>query len=159
MGHIVARSIGGLLFIAVAVCGVPEARAGDPGCDNSLRDRTASQVLEAHRAALFARDWPTVACNYAPDAVTVHDGGTTVGRDAIVRDLQVVTEFFGAFFPQVNEEVIVPILRGKAEMARVLWSISTQCIDIFDGADTYFISEGKIHAQTAHGFPTFRCQP
>ncbi len=159
MAHLNTRKLGGFLFVALAMCGAPAAWAGDPSCSNSLRDRTAFEVLESHRAALAARDWPAVACNYAPDAVVVHDAGTTLGRDAIVHDLQVISELFDGIVPQVNEEVIVPILRGKAEMARVLWSVSTQCIDIFDGADTYLVVEGKIQSQTAHGFPTFRCAP
>lgn len=159
MTRIDVRSIGASLLAAWAIYAPSAAWAGDPGCPNELRSRTASQVLESHREALAKGDWPAVACNYSPDATVVHDRGTTVGRTAIVRDLQMVTAFFDGIVPQVNEEVIVPLARSKAEMARVLWSISTQCIDVFDGADTYLVADGKIQAQTAHGLPAFRCAP
>jgi hypothetical protein len=115
-------------------------------------------VMVDHRAAIAAQDWEAVGCDYAQDAVVVHDQGVTVGRDAIVNDLRMISGLFAGINPQVHEEVITPILKHK-EMVRLLWSISTQCVDIEDGADTYIVGDGKIHAQTAHGFPTFKCPP
>ena len=152
-----ARKLAGILFAAVTIGQAPEAWAKKE-CSNDLKQRPAAQVLASHRAALAAQDWQAVACNYDKDAIVVHDGGTTVGRDAIVADLQAVTGLFGGIIPQVHEEVIVPILKDK-DMVRVLWSISTQCVEILDGADTYIVGDGKIQAQTAHGFPAFRCPP
>ncbi len=127
--------------------------------DRQLRQRTAQQVLVSHRAALAAGDWDVVACNYAEEAVVISDGGVMQGRDATVAALQQLSGFFGGTIPMVNEEVIVSILKDRAEMARVLFSISTPCVDINDGADTYIIKNGQIQAQTAHGFPIFKCAP
>lgn len=146
------------LLVALAIGATGEAQARE--CPAHLKDRDAAAVLASHRASLAAGDWQAVACNYADDIVVVHDQGTTVGRAAVVQDLMNIGGLFGNTFPQVNEEVIVPIGRpDKKEMVRVLWSISTQCVDIFDGADTYIVGNGKIQAQTAHGAPTFRCAP
>jgi hypothetical protein len=128
-------------------------------CARSLNDRTAEQVMEDHRAALAAGDWDAARCDYAEDAVVVSDQGVTRGRDNIVADLQAIGGLFGGVIPQVNEEVIVSILNDRAELARILFSISTECIDIPDGTDTYIVRNGKIQAQTAHGFPVFKCGP
>jgi hypothetical protein len=152
-----ARSTAGLLLAALALCGAPDALAKKE-CSNDLKDRSAAQVMAAHRAAIAAQDWQAVGCDYAQDAVVIHDQGVTVGRDAIVNDLRMISGLFAGINPTVHQEVIAPILKDK-DMVRLLWSISTQCMDIEDGADTYIVGDGKIHAQTAHGFPSFRCQP
>lgn len=157
------------IVLAVAMMSLPSMAHGGrdnerrrPRCecnDREIRNRSAEEVLEAHRAALAAGDWDRALCNYADDAVVVSDAGVTRGRDNIVADLQAIGGLFGGVIPQVNEEVIVSILNDRAEMGRVLFSINTPCIDINDGADTYIIKNGKIQAQTAHGFPTFKCGP
>jgi hypothetical protein len=157
MARIDARSIAGLLLAGLALAAAPDAFAKKE-CSNDLKQRTAAQVMASHRAAIAAQDWQAVSCNYAQDAVVVHDGGTTLGRDSIVSDLQMISGLFAGIDPTVHEEVIVPILHDK-DMVRVLWSISTQCMEILDGADTYIVGEGKIQAQTAHGLPAFRCAP
>lgn len=128
-------------------------------CARSLNNRTAEQVLESHRAALNAGDFDAVSCNYAEDAVVIADGNVTHGRDNIVADLEMIAGLFGGVFPIVNQQTVVSILRDRAEMAQVLFSIETQCVAIEDGADTYIIKDGKIQAQTSHGFPTFTCPP
>ena len=145
----------GVLFVALASIGAYEVQASH--CPHSLKQRGAAEVLASHRAALAAQDWQAVACNYADDIVVVHDQGTTVGRDAVVQDLKNITGLFGASFPQVHEERVVAFGRPEQEMVRVLWSIVTPCVEIMDGADTYIVGSGKIQAQTAHGFPAFRC--
>ena len=150
------------IILAVALLAVPSLahdRDRDRCNDRALRNRTAEQVLEAHRAALAAGDYDSARCNYAEDAVIVNDGGITRGRDNIIADLQALGGLFGGVIPIVNQEVIVSILNDRAEMARVLFSISTPCIDIPDGVDTYIVKNGKIQAQTAHGFPVFKCVP
>ena len=156
MARIGSRGIAGLVT-ALALFGAPEAWAKKE-CSNHLKDRSAAQVMAAHRAAIAAQDWEAVGCDYAQDAVVVHDQGVTVGRDAIVNDLRMISGLFAGINPTVHQEVIAPILNDK-DMVRLLWSISTQCMDIEDGADTYIVGNGKIHAQTAHGFPSFRCAP
>jgi hypothetical protein len=59
----------------------------------------------------------------------------------------------------VNQEIVVSILDNRTHMVRTLFSITTPCVDINDGTDTYIIRDGRIQAQTAHGFPTFKCGP
>lgn len=152
------------LILAVSLLAVPtfahdRDRDRDPCNSRALRNRSAEEVLEAHRAALAAGDYASARCNYAEDAVVVNDGGTTTGRDNIIAELQALGGLFGGIIPIVNQEVIVSILNDRAEMARVLFSITTTCVDIPDGVDTYIIKNGKIQAQTAHGFPVFKCAP
>ncbi len=127
--------------------------------ERQIRSRSAEEVLISHRAALAAGDWDQVACNYTEDAVVITDGGVIEGRANTVIALQQLSGFFGGTIPMVNEEVIVSIMNDRAEMARVLFSINSPCVDINDGADTYVIKNGRIQAQTAHGFPTFKCAP
>jgi hypothetical protein len=157
-GHFVQAPSVFLVVTALAVSAAP-AGAKQPKCDHSLKDRSAEEVLDDHRAALAVGDWEAVGCNYAEDAKVISDGGVIEGRDAIVAALQGFAGFFGGAVPMVNEEVIVQILNHNTDMARVLFSISTPCVDIPDGADTYIIKKGKIEAQTAHGFPVFKCGP
>lgn len=148
------------LILAVSLLAVPAFAHGRDRCnDRALRNRSAEEVLEAHRAALAAGDYAAARCNYAEDAVVVNDGGVTIGRDNIIADLQALGGLFGGIIPIVNQEVIVSILNDRAEMGRVLFSITTPCIDIPDGVDTYIVKNGKIQAQTAHGFPVFKCAP
>lgn len=158
------------IVLAVSLLSLPAlAHGGDndrrprpPRCEcneRQIRNRSAEEVLISHRAALAAGDWNQVACNYSEDAVVISDGGVIEGRDNTVVALQQLGGLFGGTIPMVNEEVIVSILQDRAEMARVLFSISTTCVDINDGADTYIIKNGRIVAQTAHGFPTFKCAP
>jgi hypothetical protein len=128
-------------------------------CDPALKHRSAAEVLESHRAALAAGDWATARCNYAEDAVVINDGGVTTGRDTIIGELQFLASLFGGLIPSVTQEVIVSVLNDRAEMGRVLFTITTQCLDIPDGVDTYVIKNGQIQAQTAHGFPVFKCGP
>ncbi len=152
------------LAFAVAVAALvsstaASAHGGRRQCARSLNSRSAAQVLVDHRAALAAADWDAVGCNYAEDAIVISDQGTISGRDNIVGQLQGLSGFLGGAIPLLVEEVIVSILNDRAEMGRVLFSISTPCVDIPDGADTYIIKNGKIQAQTAHGFPVFKCGP
>lgn len=154
------------LAFAVAVAALVASSASAHGgrghhrdCARSLNNRTADQVLDDHRAALAAGDWDAVGCNYAEDAVVISDQGTISGREDIVAALQGLSGFLGGAIPMVVEEVIVSILNDRAEMGRVLFSVTTPCVDIPDGADTYIIKNGKIQAQTAHGLPVFKCAP
>ncbi|MDP2344553.1 MAG: nuclear transport factor 2 family protein [Deltaproteobacteria bacterium] len=148
-----AIALTGLVFLLAS------AADAKPRCDPSLRHRTAAEVMESHRAALSAGDWETARCNYAPDAVVINDGGVTEGRDAIIGQLQFLGSLFGGLIPSVTQEVVVSILNDRAEMVRLLFTISTQCLDIPDGVDTYIVKNGQIQAQTAHGFPVFKCGP
>lgn len=156
------------IVLVVSLLALPAlAHGGDDGrrpprreCnERQIRNRSAEEVLISQRAALAAGDWDTVACNYSRDAVVISDGGVIEGRENTVAALQQLSGLFGGTIPMVNEEVIVSILGDRAEMARVLFSLTTPCVDINDGADTYIIKNGRITAQTAHGFPTFKCAP
>ena len=148
-----------LLAATLAIVAAAGPAAARPRCDPSLRHRSAEQVLAAHRAALATGDWDAARCNYAEDAVVINDGGVAVGVDTIIGQLQFLGSLFGGLIPVVTQEVTVSILNDRAEMVRLLFSISTQCLDIPDGVDTYIIQNGQIQAQTAHGFPLFKCGP
>jgi hypothetical protein len=148
----------GVLFCASVAAANP-GQGGPGGCSAALMKRSAAEVLASQRAALAAGDWETVRCNYAADAVVISDMGVTEGVDDIVMALQGFGMLFGGTVPVLDEEIVVSILNDKAEMARILFSITTPCVDIPDGTDTYIVRKGKIVAQTAHGFPVFKCFP
>lgn len=134
-------------------------RDNDRLCARGYKHRTPEQVLASHFANLAAGNYAAERCNYAADAVVISDGGVTSGIDDIIASLAGFGAFFGGQVPTVNEEIIVTILDNRTHMARTLFSITTPCIDINDGTDTYIIRNGQIQAQTAHGFPTFKCGP
>src|SRR5688500_6003158 len=52
-------------------------------CPKGLKSRAPEQVLAEHRAALAAGDLDLAMCNFAPDAVVIHDNGIDRGHDAI----------------------------------------------------------------------------
>jgi hypothetical protein len=147
------------LVLLVCLVLSTSALAHRPRCHPSLRQRTPEQVLASHFENLATGNYEAERCNYAADAVVISDGGVTTGVDDIVATLQGFGALFGGQVPQVNEEIIVSILDNRTHMARTLFSISTPCIDIPDGTDTYIIRNGRIQAQTAHGFPVFKCGP
>jgi len=147
------------IVIASLLLASTAAFAHHPRCDPHLKNRTPEEVLDSHRAALAAGDWAAVRCNYADDAVVINDGGVTEGADDIVADLQFIASLIGTAVPVVVQQQVVSILSGDTHMARVLFTITTPCLDVPDGADTYVIKRGKIVAQTAHGFPVFKCLP
>ncbi len=156
MRHMMYAAVFAILTLAAGA----NAQAAASGlCPSSQRHRPAAEVLESHRTALATGDWAAVGCNYAADAVVISDQGVISGRDNIVAALQQLSGFLGGTIPMVNQEVIVTILGDRAEMVRVLFSVTTQCVDIPDGADTYVVKSGRIQAQTAHGFPVFKCPP
>lgn len=159
MRHISSWILVGLMTfvggVAHAQGGPPDGRG--PACSPELRHRTTQEVLVSQRAALASGDWATVRCNYANDAVVITDGGVISGVDQIVGALQGFAGLFGESVPLVDEEIVVSILNDKAEMARIIFHIETPCVDIPDGTDTYIVKDGQIQAQTAHGFPVFKC--
>lgn len=146
-----------LALLTATAAGAHNPRAGD--CPRSTRHRTPEEVLASHFQNLAAGDYEAERCNYARDAVVISDGGVTNGIDDIVANLAGFGSFFGGQVPTVNQEIVVSILDNRTHMVRTLFSITTPCIDINDGTDTYIIRDGRIQAQTAHGFPTFKCGP
>jgi hypothetical protein len=150
-----------LLFV-LAVCsfvGATEASAA-PQCPAGLHTRTPQEVLESHRQALAVGDVEfTVTCNYSEEAVVISDIGVDVGRAEIAESLQMLVFLFGGSVPQLHSEVTTVILNPVTHMVRTLFSVTTQCVDVPDGIDTYVIRNGQIVSQTAHGLPVFKCGP
>jgi ketosteroid isomerase-like protein len=146
---------------SAVVLAVAAAAAATPvdGCPNDLHKRTAAEVLEDHRAALAAGDLDAAMCDYAEDAVVIHDGGIDHGAAEIEATLQILAAMFGGAVPRVDQEVSVSVLGPHTEMARVLFTVETACVLVPDGTDTYVVRRGKIEAQTAHGAPVFLCEP
>lgn len=149
------------LAILVTTCATSAlASPSDIECPKGWRHRTPEQVLADHRAALAAGDVALdVQCNYARDAVVISDQGVDRGREAIALSLQGLVAFFGGAVPLVHSEIVVSVLNPNTHMVKLLFSVETPCIDVPDGVDTYVIRHGQIHAQTAHGFPVFKCGP
>ena len=121
-------------------------------CPKRLQLRTPDQVLADHRAALAAGDLDLAMCNFAEDAVVIHDGGIDRGHEAIRASLELLQTIFGGAVPTVTEEIIEPILNGPhTHMVRLRFELTLPFGSIPDGLDTYIITRGRIVAQTAHG--------
>lgn len=149
-----------LVVLVVASSFSALASPRDSICPRGSKQRTPEQVLADHRAALAAGNVELdVQCNYASDAVVISDQGVVEGREAIAAALTGLVAFFGGALPVVHEEVVVSILKPGTHMVRLLFSVDTPCVAVPDGIDTYVIRNGQIHAQTAHGFPVFKCAP
>lgn len=153
------KTLASMMFALLALSTLP-GLAHRNHCPHGFKQRTAAEVLDSHRALLTAGDVETdVACNYAEDAVVISDQGVDSGRDAISLSLSGLVAAFGGIMPTVTEQVVVPAFREGIDMVRIRFTLSTPCIDIADGTDTYLIENGRIHAQTAHGLPVFKCGP
>jgi hypothetical protein len=146
--------------LALLALALPSAIVNGGGpCPAGYEDRTPEKVLEDHREALRAGDVERdVLCNYAQGAVVISDQGVDSGRDAIRIALQRLVAAFQGAVPTVKSQVVLP-LPSRGHMVRVLFSMETPCLDLPDGVDTYLIQAGRIHAQTAHASPTFKCAP
>jgi hypothetical protein len=51
------------------------------------QDRSADVVIDDLFAAIAARDWAAVACQYHPDASMIDDQGLLIGRAATTHGL------------------------------------------------------------------------
>jgi hypothetical protein len=125
--------------------------AAATACPQGLQSRTPQQVLVDHRAALTAGDLELAMCNFAEDAVVIHDNGIDRGRDAIRASLAFLQFVFGGVVPDVTEEIVEPIINNHTFMVRLRFELSLPFGSIPDGLDTYIITKGRIVAQTAHG--------
>jgi len=147
LGLAIAMAVGlGLLGAGTAMARCPQEK-----------ERTPQQVLADHRAALAAQDWDAAQCNFHPDATMISDNGVSEGVEAIIAEFQALAAFFGGSFDQVYQEIVVSILDSERYMARVLYTVDTECSDVPDGIDTYVIRRGRILALTTHGFIVFTC--
>ena len=146
-----------LMFLTVVAAGLVWAGTATAACSPELKERTPQQVLADHRAALAAEDWDAVRCNFHPDAKMISDNGVSEGVDSITVEFQALAAFFGGFFDQVYQEIILMNVSGDRHMARVLYTVDTTCSDVPDGIDTYIIRKGQIVALTTHGFILFSC--
>ncbi|HEY4222150.1 MAG TPA: hypothetical protein VGO62_12425 [Myxococcota bacterium] len=156
------KALFGFAAVAVIALASAPALATKPPreCPRGFHDRTPEEVLADHQARLADGDIQgDVDCNYDADAVVIADGGVARGSDQIFAALSGFGAVFGGQVPIVNDEIVVSILNGNTYMVRLLFSITTPCVSIADGADTYIIKHGQIQAQTSHGFPTFTCGP
>lgn len=152
------RTLVGLLSMGTVVAAVsfgslPAAAHKPNKCPAQLKHRTPAEVLADHRAALAAKDWHAVGCNYAKDAIVISDMGVTQGRENIVADLQGFDQAFGGALPTVTMETVAD------DTALVLFELDLGFLLIPDGVDTYIIRKGKIFRQTAHGQVVFTGPP
>lgn len=126
-------------------------------CSPKLSKRTPEEVLDDHRAALAVGDLDAAACNFAPDAVVISDGGIDDTPDQIRSSLAFFLAIFEGTMPQVIQQIVVETPVPHTYMVRLLFTIDTPCITVPDGIDTYIIRRGQILSQTSHAFPVFQC--
>lgn len=149
-----SRSLFRLAVVAVVVCGW-SATSAYAACPQSLRDRSVEEVVIDHYAAIEAQDWQAVRCNYAPKAFIVWDSGVVRERSEIVAFWQAWAAFLQQFhLDQLSVQGKVALSLFHAEGVS-----NGTTYNIHDGADTFFIRNGRIRAQTMHGFLSFTAPP
>jgi SnoaL-like protein len=134
-----------LTLLALAPAGAAQ------DCPRHLKSRTAAEVLADHRAALTAGNLDLAMCDFAEDAVVIHDGGIDTGLEQIRASLAFLQMVFGGAVPTVTEEITAPVINDHTFMVRLRFELTLPFGSIPDGLDTYIITKGRIVAQTAHG--------
>ena len=109
----------------------------------SPRKRSTQEVLEDHLALLQCGDLETdLMRNYAEDCVVLTSFGVFRGHDGLRRAARVLADQIG------RPQLLFTSQMWHGELAFVEWSADTQKAHVDDGADSYWIRDGRIQAVT-----------
>ncbi|MDX1487076.1 MAG: nuclear transport factor 2 family protein [Acidiferrobacterales bacterium] len=119
-----------------------------------MKSRSVVEVFEDHLALAQRGDVETdLARNFAPDCVLLTSYGVFHGHDGARRAAQLLDEQIG------KTTYIYRTKLFHGELAFLEWSASTDRAWIEDGADSYWIHDGRIRVMTAHYTVHPRKQP
>jgi len=118
---------------------------GPDGCPHADQDRSPDQVTTGLLAAIAARDWPAVACQYHPDAFVIDDQGLLIGRAEIASALESLFDLFGDAQIDVVED------NYFRNVVRILYALDGGWVEIADGVFTFVTRPGgsAIRRRTA----------
>lgn len=110
-----------------------------------LRHRAAGEVFEDHLRLAQERDVESdIERNFATDCVILTGRGSFRGHDGIRRLARALDEEL----PRGEWRYRVKLVEGHA--AYLEWSADSGDAVVEDGADSFFITDGKVVAQTIH---------
>ncbi|HET7370026.1 MAG TPA: nuclear transport factor 2 family protein [Gammaproteobacteria bacterium] len=110
-----------------------------------MAERTTKDVLQDHLALAQQGDVDTdIARNFAPNCVLMTTYGTFHGHAGVREAADLLTHQMGpggyTYIQQCCHE----------ELAFLEWSADTERASIPDGADSYWIKDGRIRVMTIH---------
>ena len=107
--------------------------------------RTTLEVLKDHLARADKNDIEgDIAANLAPDIVLLTTYGRFDGHDGVRAAAALLLD-------QVKDATYTYLrLEAHEEMGFLEWSAAGSNADVFDGADSYLVRDGKIRTMTAH---------
>lgn len=112
---------------------------------NELQKRTTHEVFEDHLRLAQERAFEEdIARNFAADCVVLTGRGTFRGHDG-VRQLALALE---EELPTGDWNYRITLVEGNA--AYLEWSADSGDAVVDDGADSFFIEDGKVIVQTIH---------
>ena len=110
-----------------------------------LQSRTAQQVFDDHLRLSQQRAFDEdIRRNFSPDCVVLTGRGVFRGHDG----LQTLARMLGDEVPTGQWEYRVRLVEGNA--AYLEWSAHSEDAVVDDGADSFFIVDGHVVAQTIH---------
>lgn len=126
---------------------------GPGGCAHADQDRSPAVVISDLLAAIAARDWAAVACQYHPNAFVIDDQGILVGRAEIASALESLFDLVG------DTQIDVVEANYFRNVVRILYALDGGWFEIDDGVFTFVIEAGRIRHQTTHGLIHFNGPP
>ena len=109
------------------------------------RARATCEVLEDHLALAQAGDIEAdLARNFAEDCVILTSYGVFRGHDGCRRAARLLDEQIGRTYCNYDNKM------WHDELAFLEWTADTPTARITDGADSYWVRDGRIQAMTIH---------
>lgn len=107
--------------------------------------RTTEEVFLDHLALAQKRDVETdIGRNFAPDCVLMTSYGTFRGHDGVRAAARLLDEQIGRTRYDYHRR------EWHGELAFLEWSATSDTAAISDGADSFWITSGRIQAMTIH---------
>jgi hypothetical protein len=112
---------------------------------DDLRNRPAREVFEDHLRT--AREWSfeeDIERNFSKECVVLSRHGIHRGHEGLKELAQLLREEM----PGVAFEYTTQLVEG--EVASLEWTARSESVRVADGADSFFIRDGLVVAQTIH---------
>jgi hypothetical protein len=110
-----------------------------------MKGRSTVEVFEDHLALAQAGEVETdIARNFAPDCVLLTSYGVFRGHEGVRKAAELLDQQIG------KTKYAYRTRLWHGELAFLEWSASTDRASIEDGADSYWIHDGRIRVMTIH---------
>lgn len=113
-----------------------------------MGDRSTHEVFEDHLSNRRRKETETdLQRNYAPDVVVLSSYGVFIGHQDVRESVRILHEQL----PDARYRYQTTLDSG--EMAFLEWSTDSDQAQVRDGADSFYIRDGRIQVQTIHYTP------